>query len=99
VNLLTKVFENITDQQLTVLKVKTGKQRMDSTQIASHILEMSRLKLLVEAVQRMQRSLSEGDQQRYTETLAPYLQGTRGRMCTGSKAKRPLMRTCSRSGK
>src|SRR3990170_6889870 len=99
VNLLTKVFENITDQQLTVLKVKTGKQRMDSTQIASNILGMSRLQLLVEALQRMHRSLSEADQQRYAETLAPYLQGTRGRMCTGSKAKRPLMRTCSRSGK
>ncbi len=78
VNLLTQAFENITDQQLTTLQVKTGKQRMDSTQIASNILEMSRLQLLVEAVQRMQRSLSEADQQRYAETFAPYLQGHSG---------------------
>jgi hypothetical protein len=78
VNLLTQAFEQITDQQLTTLQVKTGKQRMDSTQIASNILEMSRLQLLVEAVQRMHRSLSEADQQRYAETFAPYLQGHSG---------------------
>lgn len=78
VNLLTQAFEAITDQQLTTLQVKTGKQRMDSTQIASNILEMSRLQLLVEAVQRLQRSLSEGDQQRYAETFAPYVQGHSG---------------------
>ena len=78
VNLLTKAFENITDQQLTALKVKTGKQRMDSTQIASNILNMSRLQLLVEAVQRMYRSLSEADQQHYAKTFAPYLQGHSG---------------------
>jgi hypothetical protein len=60
------------------LPIKSGKQRMDSTQIASNILEMSRLQLLVEAVQRMQRSLSEADRQSYAETLAPYLQGHSG---------------------
>jgi hypothetical protein len=65
VNLLTKAFEHITDQQVTTLQVKTGKQRMDSTQIASNIMKMSRLQLLVEALQRMHRSLSEGDQQHY----------------------------------
>ena len=78
VNLLTQAFEAITDQQLTTLQVKSGKQRMDSTQIASNILEMSRLQLLVEALQRMQRSLSEDDQQRYAETFAPYVQGHSG---------------------
>ncbi len=78
VNLLGQAFEQITDQQLTTLQVKTGKQRMDSTQIASNILEMSRLQLLVEALQRMQRSLSESDQQLYGDILAPYLQGHSG---------------------
>jgi len=34
-NLLIEAFENITDQQLKALKVKTSIQRMDSTQIAS----------------------------------------------------------------
>ena len=78
VNLLTKAFEHITDQQVTTLQVKTGKQRMDSTQIASNIMKMSRLQLLVEALQRMQRNLSEADQQHYAETFAPYLQGHSG---------------------
>ena len=87
VNLLTQAFEEITDQQLTTLQVKTGKQRMDSTQIASNILEISRLQLLVEAVQRMQRSLSEIDQQRYAETLAPYLQGHSGQYVYRLKGK------------
>jgi hypothetical protein len=87
VNLLTQAFDDITDQQLTTLQVKTGKQRMDSTQIASNILEMSRLQLLVEAVQRMQRSLLEADQQRYAETLAPYLQGHSGQYVYRIKGK------------
>jgi hypothetical protein len=78
VNLLRQAFEDITDQQLTTLQVKTGKQRMDSTQIASNILEMSRLQLLVEALQRMHRSLTESDQQRYGDILAAYLQGHSG---------------------
>ena len=87
VNLLTKVFENITDQQLTALKVKTGKQRMDSTQIASNILGMSRLQLLVEALQRMYRNLAEADQQRYAETFVPYLQGHSGQYVYRIKGK------------
>ena len=87
VNLLTQAFEDITDQQLTTLQVKTGKQRMDSTQIASNILEMSRLQLLVEALQRMHRSLSEADQQGYAETFAPYLQGHSGQYVYRIKGK------------
>lgn len=37
INLLTTAFVDITDQQLTALAVRTGQQRMDSTQIASNI--------------------------------------------------------------
>jgi hypothetical protein len=87
VNLLTQAFEDITEQQLIALKVETGKQRMDSTQIASNILDMSRLQLLVEAVQRMHRSLSEADQQRYATTFAPYLQGHSGQYVYRIKGK------------
>jgi hypothetical protein len=86
-NLLTQAFEQITDQQVTALQVKTGKQRMDSTQIASNILAMSRLQLLVEALQRMHRTLSEADQQRYGETFAPYLQGHSGQYVYRIKGK------------
>ena len=45
VNLLASAFADITDQQLTRFAVQTGRQRMDSTQIASNILVMSRLQL------------------------------------------------------
>ena len=72
-NLLVKAFEQITDQQLVAFAVKTGMQRMDSTQIASNIMDMSRLQLLVGALQRVYHMLSEGDQQQHAEAFAPYL--------------------------
>jgi len=87
VNLLAQAFENITDQQLIALKVKTGIQRMDSTQIASNIMDMSRLQLLVEALQRVYRILSEADQKHYSETFAPYLQGHSGQYVYRIKGK------------
>jgi len=76
VNLLKVAFADITDQQLTAFKVQTGQQRMDSTQIASNMLDMSRLQLLVEAVRRFQRLLSAAEQAHYAELLAPYLAGS-----------------------
>jgi hypothetical protein len=72
-NLLATAFADITDQQITALAVRTGQQRMDSTQIASNIVIMSRLQLTVEAIQRLQRLLSEADRARYAELLAPYV--------------------------
>ena len=77
-NLLEKVFKQVTDEQLEKLEVKTGKLRMDSTQIASNIREMSRLQLLVEVVQRTARVLSEVDKARYKSELEPYLKGSSG---------------------
>jgi hypothetical protein len=58
INLLDKAFENVTDQQIKAYHLKTGKQRMDSTQIASNIRSMSRLQLLVEVLQRVYRMLT-----------------------------------------
>jgi hypothetical protein len=78
VNLLEAAFVDITDQQLTALAVRTGQQRMDSTQIASHIAVMSRLQLTVEAIQRLDRLLSEADRQRYADLVAPYVGETAG---------------------
>ena len=69
---------DITDQQITALAVRTGQQRMDSTQIASNIVIMSRLQLTVEAIQRLHRLLSEADRQRYAELVAPYVGETAG---------------------
>ena len=77
-NLVAGAFVDITDQQLTALAVRTGQQRMDSTQIASNIVIMSRLQLTVEAIQRLHRVLRDADRQRYAELLAPYVGETAG---------------------
>ena len=78
INLLDQAFEQVTDQQITAYQLKTGKQRMDSTQIASNIRSMSRLQLLVEVLQRVHRMLTEEEQGHYAEVFAPYIQGHAG---------------------
>ena len=64
-NLVEKAFEQATDEQTKAFQLKTRKLRMDSTQIARNMREMSRLQLLVEVLQRVQRMLSEEDQEHY----------------------------------
>jgi hypothetical protein len=86
-NLLEQVFEQVTDAQLRDLQVHTGMQRMDSTQIASNIVDASRLQLLVEAIQRVHRILSEADQQRLAESFSPYIKGTAGHYTYRVKGK------------
>jgi hypothetical protein len=78
VNLLAQAFADITDQQLSAFQVQTHQQRMDSTQIASNILDASRLQLLVEAVQRLWRLLRPDDQARLQADFAPYIQHSSG---------------------
>ena len=78
INLLDQAFEQVTDEQIAAFKLKTGKQRMDSTQVASNIRHMGRVQLLVEVLQRVQRMLDEADQDRYAEAFAPYLRGHSG---------------------
>jgi len=77
-NLLDRAFEQVTDEQMAAFRLKTGKQRMDSTLVASNIRQMGRVQLLVEVLQRVQRMLNEGDQERYAEAFAPYLKGHAG---------------------
>lgn len=77
-DLIEKAFEHVTDQQISSFHLKTGKVRMDSSEIASNIRNMSRLHLLVEVVQRVHRMLSETDRTLYADTFAPYLRGTSG---------------------
>ncbi len=74
-NLIGKVFEDVTDKQLQALPVKTGKLRMDSTQVASNIQNGSRLQLLVEVLRRMHRLFSEEEQAHYEALFAPYVKG------------------------
>jgi hypothetical protein len=77
-NLIEQAFEQITDEQMAVFELKTNKLRMDSTQIASDIRDMTRLQLLVEVLHRVHRMLDEADQQRYADDFAPYLKGSSG---------------------
>jgi len=46
-NLLEQAFEQVTEEQLQAFSLKTGKQRMDSTLLASNIRQMGRVQLLV----------------------------------------------------
>lgn len=78
INLLDQAFEQVTDKQIVAFQLKTGKQRMDSTQVASNIRQMGRVQLLVEVLQRVHRMLSEADQAGYAEAFAPYVQGHAG---------------------
>lgn len=87
VNLLAQAFEDITDQQLAALKLATGIQRMDSTQMASNILEMSRLQLLVEGLQRMWRILEKAEQHAFEDWLGEYVQSGAGQYVYRVKGK------------
>ena len=78
INLVGQAFEQVTDGQITAFRVKTGTQRMDSTQVASNILTMGRLQLLVEILQRVHRMLTEEDKAHYADVFAPYTQGHAG---------------------
>ena len=78
INLLDQAFAQVTDEQIEAFQIKTGQQRMDSTQIASNIRQMGRMQLLVTVIQRVQRMLSEHEQAHYAEDFAPYVQGHAG---------------------
>lgn len=78
INLLDQAFEQVTDQQIKAYAIKTGKQRMDSTQIASNIRMVGRLQLLVEVLQRVYRMLTEKDHEVYAEPFAPFTRGHAG---------------------
>jgi hypothetical protein len=67
------MFEQVTGEQQQAVEVGSTKLRMDSTQIASNIRNLSRLQLLVEVLQRVHRVLDEADRERLAEELAPYV--------------------------
>ncbi len=86
-NLLQTAFEQMTDQQALTHKVDLRVQRMDSTQVMSNIVDASRLQLLVEVIGRLYRVLTEADQARYAELLAPYLKKSAEHYSYGVKGK------------
>jgi len=73
INLIERVFDSLTSEQLTKLKIKTDIQRMDSFQAISNIREYGRTQLLIEMLIRLNRILSEQDRSRFSEQLAPYV--------------------------
>lgn len=78
INLLERVFDHLTEQQIKELKIKTDIQRTDSFQAASNIRRYSRLQLLVEMLIRIYRVLSEDDKKQYEELFSPYVKRTSG---------------------
>jgi hypothetical protein len=72
-NLLSKAFEQVTDKQMAAFKLKTGMQRMDTTQVASNIRDWGRIQLLVAVLQRVYRMLDETEQGHYQEDFQPYV--------------------------
>ena len=78
INLLEKVFDQFTEQQLKELKIKTDIQRTDSFQAASNIRRYSRLQLLVEMLIRIYRVLNEADKKQYEDLFSPYVKKTSG---------------------
>jgi len=97
-NLLAQAFTDITDQQIAAFKVNTCTQRMDSTQLASHILDASRLHLAVEAVQHLVRLLTDSQKANFAEWLAPFTQGDAGQYVYRVKGKEATAEHLQRVG-
>jgi len=77
-NLLERVFDSLTQQQLKTLKIRTDIQRSDSFMAMSNIRSYSRTQLLIEMLIRFHRILSEEDQLRFKELLCPYIKQSSG---------------------
>jgi hypothetical protein len=75
-NLIEKVFDNLTKEQIKELKIKTNIQRTDSLLVGSNIRNYTRLQLLVEVLLRLYRELEETDKERFKEELEPYTKKT-----------------------
>jgi hypothetical protein len=86
-NLMQVVFEHITDEQIKKLGIHTEVQRMDSTQILSNIADLSRLELLVEALQRLYRILSVEDRHQYADVFGAYIKEGAGQYSYRIKGK------------
>ena len=77
-NLIERVFDGLTEQQLKTLKIKTDIQRSDSFMAMSNIRSYSRTQLLIEMLIRLHRILSDEDQNRFNDILSPYIKQSSG---------------------
>lgn len=97
-NLYETVYRKITGGQIEKLGISTRLQRMDSTQLLSNIADQSRLELLVEAIQRLYRLLSESEQAVYAERLAPYIHKSAGQYTYPIRGKDAIWEHIQRVG-
>lgn len=72
-NLYDEVFQVVTDEQIKLLQLKVGWQRMDSTQLLSNIAMVSRLELVLRVLQRGIARLSKARQAIWREKHADYV--------------------------
>jgi len=77
-NLIARAFEQVSEEQLEAFELRSTQLRMDSTQIASNLRDMSRVQLLVEVLQRVYRMLNEGDRERYGSDVEGYVKVSSG---------------------
>jgi len=73
-NLLEEEFQDITDAEITKLKLNTKIQRMDSTMIGSCLKQMSRLELIAKVLQNFYRVLPEAEKSAWKERLSGYIE-------------------------
>ena len=72
-NLLERVFDALTQDQLVALELEADIQRADSFLAASNIRDYSRLQLLIEVVQRFVRVLSDAEQAAVAYRVESYM--------------------------
>ena len=77
-NLLERVFDTLTQDQLAALELATDIQRADSFLAASNIRDYSRLQLIIEVLQRFVRILSEADRTAVAERVDAYMEHSSG---------------------
>ena len=77
-NLIERVFDALTQEQLKTLKIKTNIQRSDSFMAMSNIRSYSRTQLLIEMLIRLHRILSDDDKTRFNDILSPYIKQSSG---------------------
>jgi len=77
-NLLERVFDGLTKEQLKKLKIKTDIQRSDSFMAMSNIRNYGRVQLLIEMLIRLYRVLKEKDKERFKDMLSEYTKQTSG---------------------
>lgn len=77
-NLIERVFDSLTQEQLKTLKIKTNIQRSDSFMAMSNIRSYSRTQLLIEMLIRLHRVLRAEDKAKFKELIAPYTKQSSG---------------------